>query len=147
MMAGVTDDGGGGRWAADMVRSAGLRATVGRCCVLQALADGGHRPVDEIVARVATRATVPRETIVRAVADLTRADLLLALSVPGGSVFSLRDRHWAADLHLHCRGCGQVSDVRVNGFAELAQQLWRGHGFTADPAATVISGQCRQCAT
>jgi Fur family transcriptional regulator, stress-responsive regulator len=127
------------RPAEDRLRAAGLRVTAPRLAVLDALADGGHPRVDEVVA--ATRARLGSVSV-QAVYDvlhaLVAAGLAARFAPAGGPArFELRvgDHH-----HAVCRGCGEVTDV--DGVAARGTV---GEGFAVERAEVTYWGLCAGC--
>jgi Fe2+ or Zn2+ uptake regulation protein len=133
------------RPAEDRLRAAGLRVTAPRLAVLDALADGGHPRVDEVIA--ATRARLGSVSV-QAVYDVLHALVaagMAARAAPAGGParFELRvgDNHH----HVVCRECGAVADVDCAVGAAPCVEPVSCAGFVVERAEVTYWGLCAQC--
>jgi Fur family ferric uptake transcriptional regulator len=136
---------GDGREWDDRLREAGLRSTVARRAVLQALAAAGHATVDELAEAVQrTRPEVNLSTIYRTLEALDEAGLVTHAHLHHGSpTYHSVD----ADPHVHlvCSECGQVEEQPASVARNLAQHLLEATGFTLDVAHLAVHGTCARC--
>jgi len=134
-----------GREWDDRLREAGLRSTVARRAVLQALAAAGHATVDELAEAVQrTRPEVNLSTIYRTLEALDEAGLVTHAHLHHGSpTYHSVD----ADPHVHlvCSECGQVEEQPASVARNLAQHLLEATGFTLDVAHLAVHGTCASC--
>jgi Fur family ferric uptake transcriptional regulator len=133
------------RPAEDRLRAVGLRVTAPRLAVLDALADGGHPRVDEVIA--ATRARLGSVSV-QAVYDILHTLVavgLAASAAPAGGParFELRvgDNHH----HVVCRECGAVADVDCAVGAAPCVQPVSSAGFVVERAEVTYRGLCAEC--
>ena len=134
-----------GREWDERLREAGLRSTVARRAVLQALADAGHATVDELAEAVQrTHPEVNLSTIYRTLEALDEAGLVTHAHLHHGSpTYHSVD----ADPHVHlvCSECGQVEEQPASVARNLAQHLLEATGFTLDVAHLAVHGTCAGC--
>jgi len=128
------------------LRAAGLRSTVQRRAVLQALFEARHATVDELALEVQlTRPDVSLSTIYRTLEALDGAGLVTHAHLHHGSpTYHSVDE----DPHMHvvCTVCGQVREAPIEVAASLVEQLHVAAGFAVDVAHLAVHGRCAACA-
>ena len=129
----------------DRLRAAGLRVTAPRIAVLQALPDGAHRGVEEIVADVRTQLGA---LSTQAVYDILRAFAAAGLVrriEPAGSPALFETRVDDNHHHVVCRTCGTVSDVACVVGAPPCLDPSDPAGYVLDEAEVTFWGLCPAC--
>lgn len=128
------------------LRQAGLRSTVARRGVLQALSEARHATVEQLLVAVAqTHPEVNLSTIYRTLEVLTDAGLVTHAHLHHGST----TYHAVEDephVHLVCSSCGEVAQQPAQVVGELADQLLRAVGFRMDVSHLAVHGRCARCA-
>ncbi|MGH8984753.1 MAG: Fur family transcriptional regulator [Acidimicrobiia bacterium] len=123
-----------------------MRVTGPRLGVYGALAElGGHRSVDEVVARLRSAgASVPRASVYNSIDALVRAGVALAADAgPGRALYEAGE---GFHHHFVCRRCGAVRDVPcVVGEKPCLEATF--DGGTVDEAQVIFRGLCASCAT
>jgi Fe2+ or Zn2+ uptake regulation protein len=134
----------------ELLRAAGLRATVQRTAVLEVLHEGRaheeHLTAAAVAERVRTRL---RDISTQAVYDcldaVTRAGLASRIE-PAGHPARYEARAGDNHHHLVCRSCGVVRDVDCAVGAPPCMTPADDHGFTLETAEVTYWGLCSQCA-
>lgn len=128
------------------LRDAGLRSTVQRRAVLQALFEARHATVDELAVAVQRgRPDVNLSTIYRTLEALDEAGLVTHAHLHHGSpTYHSVDEE--PHVHLVCTVCGRIDQQPVSVARELADQLRIRVGFAVDVSHLAVHGRCRQCA-
>ena len=129
----------------DRLRGAGLRATMPRIAVYEALRDaGGHHGVDEIVTLIELRgARLSRMTVYNVVSDLREASLVMCADAgPGRALYEVSDV-W--HHHFVCRRCGEVADVPCLKGRKPCLEPSTPIGATVDEAQIIFRGLCHNC--
>lgn len=128
----------------ERLRAVGLRVTPQRRAVWDAFGGGerGHLTADEVY-ELARRELpeLSRATVYNSLAELGRARLLRAVKGFGAVRYDPNpdpDHH-----HFHCRGCGRLYDVHLQGIEHL--QLLGREGFTVDHKTVLFEGYCSPC--
>lgn len=90
------------------------------------------------------RKTIPNislGTVYRNLASLVESGEIVSVSVGDG--YEHFDGDNSFHLHLHCRGCGSITDVPA---AEgKIKSLSRYDGFTPETSVCVVYGKCKNC--
>jgi len=133
-----------GRWAA-VLRAHGLRATLARSLILDALQELGHGTPEQLHEAAESHvAGLSLSTVYRTLE--TMADLGLVththLSAPG-KTFMLASH--ADHAHLVCRTCGAVSTLTPAIGERLADEVAAAHGFRLDRGHVSLFGVCADC--
>lgn len=63
-----------------------------------------------------------------------------------GSCYQLAGSGCADHYHAVCTVCGALLHLQCEQTRELFRHITEEHGFTIDPARTVLYGTCRSCA-
>ncbi|MDR8407215.1 transcriptional repressor [Nonomuraea sp. 3-1Str] len=127
------------------LRAKGYRVTPQRQLVLEAVKSLEHATPEEICVKVRETARgVNISTVYRTLELLEELGMVTHTHLGHGAP----TYHLAAEadhVHLVCRGCGEVIEVRP----ELAEGLVRGLdeelGFAADVHHLTVFGRCRRC--
>lgn len=126
------------------LRSQGGRATSARRLLLAALArQGGHLTAEHLAAAVQAKSPdVNLSTIYRNLDELRRLGIIHAHVGRGPATF-----HLAAHKHGHliCEGCGTLTEVPGQIFAQLASQIRIKFGFIIDPHQFAVVGRYARC--
>jgi len=121
------------------------RLTKQRAAVLRALGDGAHLSAETILDRVRREMpSVSLGTIYRTLDILREIGLVQIFSYAGSAAryeAALEKHH-----HVLCTTCKTLTDVRVEGLADIAHAIARREGFTDIDFALTIVGQCHECA-
>ena len=130
---------------ATRLRAAGLRVTLQRLAILDALASlGGHRTADEVAVALGSGGRpMPRATLYHALSSMADAGILLVADAgPGVSRFEIAGtRHH----HLVCRACGRIVEVPcVRGRRRCLDANLPG--AVIDDVQVVFRGLCPTCA-
>lgn len=129
------------------LRAEGLRSTVQRRVVLEALFAGSrHVTAEELTASVqADHPEIARSTVYRVLEALERQGVVRHAHMGHGpAVYHLGDDD---HLHLVCEACGKVTEVPEAEFARFADLLARRYHFSAAPHHFAVNGRCTGCAS
>ena len=141
----MADDGASaGGWHAEL-RARGYRLTPQRQLVLEAVTALGHATPDEIAERVRRTAQgVNISTVYRTLELLEELGLVTHTHLGHGA-----PTYHAADdadhLHLVCRKCGGIEEIRPDVLDGAMRTIATQHGFTVDAGHFAIFGVCRAC--
>ena len=127
------------------LRATGLRSTVARRALLQALHEAGHATVDQLTGAVQrTAPDVSLSTIYRTLEVLDEAGLVTHTHLHHGSpTYHSVDEE--PHVHVVCRRCGSVDQQPIEVAQSLAQQLQAGIGFAVDMTHLAVHGRCAAC--
>jgi Fe2+ or Zn2+ uptake regulation protein len=129
---------------ASLLRAAGLKSTVTRRVVLDALADHPHATAADLAAVAAP--SLSRQGLYNVLDDLTRVGLVRRIE-PSGSATRYELRVGDNHHHLVCRSCGRVDDVDCTVGAAPCLTPIDSTGFsTLDEAEVTWWGVCNDCA-
>jgi Fur family ferric uptake transcriptional regulator len=137
--------------AAQVLRSAGLRATAPRIAVLDVLMDAAenHLTADEVMERVAAEdVTIHRATVYRALDQLRGEGLIEHVHLERG-VAAFHASGITRDgghLHAQCTRCGRIVDLPAGSLGRSAERVRASTGFELDLAHVALSGSCADCA-
>ena len=132
-------------WHAKL-RARGYRLTPQRQLVLEAVTELGHATPDEIAERVRRTAQgVNISTVYRTLELLEELGLVTHTHLGHGA-----PTYHAADdadhLHLVCRECGGIEEMRPEVLDEAVRRIASDHGFVVDAGHFAIFGICAECA-
>ena len=120
------------------------RLTKQRAAVLRALGDGAHLSAETILVRVRTEMpAVSLGTIYRTLDILREIGLVQIFSYTDSAAryeAALEKHH-----HLLCSVCNSLVNVRVDGLAELAQDIARRERYSNIDFSLTIVGRCNDC--
>jgi len=129
------------------LRAAGLRVTVQRTTVLEALRARPHSSAETIFAAVRTEIPgIALPTVHSILGDLTAGGLVRRVSLPdvGSALYELQhgdDNHH----HVQCIGCGRVEDVACAVGAAPCLHPSHDHGMRILEAAVTYRALCSEC--
>src|SRR5262245_34525548 len=127
-----------------LMRERGLRQTLARRCLIEALvADDAHLSAEQLSERVqASVGEVHRATIYRSLEALERAGVVEHVHLGHGPAVY----HLADDLHQHlvCEACGSVTEAPP-GLLAGAQRRLAGTGFRLRAHHFALLGRCASC--
>ncbi|MEV2272039.1 Fur family transcriptional regulator [Nonomuraea africana] len=127
------------------LRAKGYRVTPQRQLVLEAVKALGHGTPEEICAKVQQTARgVNISTVYRTLELLEELGMVTHTHLNHVAP----TYHLAAEadhVHLVCRGCGEVSEVRPEMADGLVKGLEAELGFVADVRHLTVFGRCRGC--
>ncbi len=133
------------------LRKRGHRITPQREMVIETIAHSGrHLSAEEVYEEVHRRApSMSLATIYRTLDFLVAEGLASKNDLGGGRVVYATVRH-GPHLHLVCRRCGQVYEVKLgrpgeSPLEELGRQALEQWGFAADLQHLSIPGLCADC--
>ncbi|WP_432483773.1 Fur family transcriptional regulator [Kineococcus esterisolvens] len=130
-----------------MLHARGLRLTPQRERVLAAVRRLGHATPEDVLAELRTdpgAGAVDSSTVYRALALLEEVGLVARTPLERRAD-SFRPVEHGGHLHLVCDGCGGVAEAPADAAAELAADLHRRTGFTADVTHLALRGRCAAC--
>lgn len=127
------------------LRDAGLRVTVQRTSVLEALRAQPHVTADVVARHVRERGVrISTQGVYDVLDALTTVGLTRRIE-PAGSAAVYEARVGDNHHHLVCRSCGVIVDVDcVVGEAPCLSPA-DAHGFAVDEAEVVFWGVCPEC--
>ena len=131
----------------EQLRAQGMRMTMQRQRVLDAVAALGHATPEDVVAQVARDGgpALAPSTVYRAL------DALESLGVVGHTHLDHRAPSYhladhADHIHLVCRSCGRVEECPRELAQEFTGNVLTHNGFVADVTHMAIHGRCSACA-
>ena len=80
-------------------------------------------------------------TVYRNLSALTEAGEILCINV--GDDFLHYDGDISAHLHLHCKNCGYIADIRIEN--DPLSKMGLETGFSPENAVYVLTGICQKC--
>ncbi len=129
----------------ERLAAAGLRTTVQRVAVLQAIGQHEHLDADQIRDRVTSQLSkVSTQAVYDVLKALSEANLLRKIQPAGSSaLYELR----VADNHHHliCRSCRKILDIDCAHGAAPCIEPDDDHGFVLDEAEVIYWGLCADC--
>ena len=130
---------------AEILREAGLRATVGRRQIIKSLAALGHATPDEVFAH--TSAIVPGlnlSTVYRTLETLAEVGLAFHAHLAG----TTRSYYLAGEqehAHLVCDSCGSVAELAGPPLRRFIASVAKTQEFELQPGHLAIHGRCGNC--
>ncbi|MEO3808102.1 Fur family transcriptional regulator [Sphaerisporangium sp. B11E5] len=133
-----------GTWHEEL-RSRGYRVTPQRQLVLEAVTRLGHATPEDICGEVQETARgVNISTVYRTLELLEELGMVTHTHLGHGApTYHLASE--ADHVHLVCRNCEKVTEVRPEVVQGLVDTLDREQGFVTDVHHLTIFGQCRDC--
>ncbi len=132
--------------AQQRLRAAGLRVTVQRIRVLEAVAERPHASADVVFTSI--RDALPGvavATVHGVLNDLTAAGIVQRVNLPdvGSALYELRsdDNHH----HVQCVSCGRVEDISCAIGAAPCLHPSHDHGMRILEAAVTYRALCHEC--
>ena len=86
---------------------------------------------------------VSRATVFRVLGGFAESGKALEIRVAGNE--TRYDFNIAPHYHAHCRGCGKLADVQVEGFAENGIKVKECCGFAVEDYSLEFYGVCKDC--
>jgi len=128
-----------------VLRAHGLRATIPRVAVLQALdAVPSHLSADEIARAVEERyPAFDRVSLYRTVEAFEAHGLAVRVELGDRVLRWERDRH--AHHHMQCQYCSVVIELDTAPFERLAADLTEIYGVRVELRHLALPGICAQC--
>lgn len=129
-----------------VLREHGLRATIPRVAVLQALDDRvGHQSMEEIARAVEARyPAFDRVSIYRTLETFESVGLAYRAVLQDKVI--RWERAARAHHHVVCRQCAAVLEVDDAPFRRLAENLEQAYGVRVDVRHLALHGLCAHCA-
>jgi Fur family ferric uptake transcriptional regulator len=129
----------------EQLRARGYRATPQRQLVLEAVAKLGHATPEDVAAEVQQTARgVNISTVYRTLELLEQLGMVTHAHLGHGAP----TYHLAVEadhVHLVCRSCGRITEVRPQAVRPLVTALEEEHGFETDVGHLTVFGRCRDC--
>ncbi|MDR1768600.1 MAG: transcriptional repressor [Propionibacteriaceae bacterium] len=126
------------------LRDAGLKVTLGRLAVLDALGSAPHSSAENVFQAVAGQLDTSIQSVHNILNDLSAAHLVRRIEPahsPARYELRVADNHH----HLVCRTCGRIEDVDcVVGSAPCLTPS-DDHGFDVSEAEVTFWGACPAC--
>ena len=129
----------------DLLRQAGLKATVQRIGVLDILHEMGHGNIDEIYQKVQERhPSISLATVYKSVDTLLDKRVILEIPIAGSKTkYEIKKEE---HLHLICRNCGSITDESVEAIPHhLLEETARKDGFSLENSQINLYGLCSAC--
>ena len=82
-------------------------------------------------------------TVYRNLDALSKAGMILSIDVGDG--FTHYDGDVSAHLHIKCRCCQTIEDIRFDD--SIITELARKHDFKTESCVYILSGLCKNCKT
>ncbi|MDH2426968.1 Fur family transcriptional regulator [Sphaerisporangium sp. TRM90804] len=133
-----------GTWHEEL-RARGYRVTPQRQLVLEAVARLGHATPEDICGEVQETARgINISTVYRTLELLEELGMVTHTHLGHGApTYHLASE--ADHVHLVCRECGNVTEIRPELVQNLVATLDNELGFTTDVHHLTVFGQCRDC--
>jgi Fur family transcriptional regulator, ferric uptake regulator len=129
----------------DELRSRGYRLTPQRQLVLEAVSRLGHATPEDLSVEVRKTASgLNISTVYRSLELLEELGLVRHAHLGHGAP----TYHLASDddhIHLVCRDCGRVQEVRPTVMDDVVGRLSSEHGFVVDVSHFAVFGRCADC--
>jgi Fur family ferric uptake transcriptional regulator len=130
----------------DALRARGLRSTLQRRLVLQAVIALGHGTPEQICHQVRAGApSLSPSTVYRTLELLEELGVVSHTHLGHGAPMYQAATH-ADHLHLVCRRCGGVQEAAAATASALVAELSRRYGFEVDLGHLSLDGICLACA-
>lgn len=126
-------------------RELGMRCTVQRRVVLEAVLDLANHPTADDVFAVASQRLegVSRTTVYRSLESLARIGVITKACHPGAA--ARYDRRTEIHHHLICLRCDGIVDLDEAGFEGLSIPDTSAHGFEVEDYRVQLRGTCLSC--
>ena len=126
-------------------RERGLRNTVQRSAILEAVLDLESHPTADQVHDAVTRTKpdLSRTTVYRALEEFVRMGLITKTCHPGSS--TRYDRNVDLHHHLICLHCDAVIDITDTGLDRIPVPDTSGHDFEVQDFRVQLRGICGRC--
>ena len=137
----------GGESGVGLLRAAGLRLTLQRQLVLEALehASGRHVSAEEVWRTVHERYPSFNLSTAYRVLDLLTSVGVIRPTRLGGSVIRYELGGAEGHHHLLCSRCGRVLDLPADDLAGLRKRAFDRHHFRVGAGEVTIQGECDGC--
>jgi Fur family ferric uptake transcriptional regulator len=130
----------------DALRARGLRATLQRRLVLQAVVALGHGTPEQVCERVRESApSLSPSTVYRTLELLEELGVISHTHLGHGAPTYHAAAH-ADHLHLVCRRCGGIQEAAAATASALVAELSDRYGFEVDLSHLSLDGLCGGCA-
>ena len=130
----------------DALRARGLRSTLQRRLVLDAVTALGHCTPEQVCERVQDVApALSLSTVYRTLELLERLGVITHTHLGHGAPTYAPASH-DDHIHLVCRRCGAVVEADVAQARALAAEVHERYGFAADVTHLSLDGVCGACA-
>lgn len=130
---------------ADKLREHGLKATIQRLAILEAIDHAGHIGVDELYKTVSEQhPSFSLSTVYKNIEGMQEAGLLVEVPVAGGKkkYEVLKEDH----IHLICQHCGKIMDKPITDDISMVIGNMSGHnGFELQNSSINLYGICDDC--
>ena len=121
------------------------RQTKQKATIYDALCSLDHPTATEVYAKLQqTNPTISRATVFRVLSGFASGGKALELRMAGSDV--RYDFNTAEHYHVHCKRCGKVADVFMDGGSALERMVGtQAYGFTIEGFTVEFSGVCGAC--
>jgi len=128
-----------------LCREQGLRSTVQKRAILEAVLDLDNHPTADQVYEAVVRdiPDISRTTVYRALEGFARLGLISKTCHPGSSI--RYDSKIELHHHLVCLQCDSVTDISDPGLDTLTIPNTSGFGFDVQEFRVQLRGLCRRC--
>lgn len=129
---------------ADRLREHGLKATIQRLAILEAVSDAGHIGVDDLFKKVSKHhPSFSLSTVYKNIEGMQEAGILVEVPVAGGKkkYEVLKEDH----IHLICQTCGTIIDKPLSEEVKAVIDNMTKHGFEHRKSSINLYGTCDSC--
>ena len=128
-----------------LCREKGLRSTIQKRAILEAVLDLDNHPTADQVHEAVTRESpdISRTTVYRALETFARLGLITKACHPGSA--TRYDRKTDIHHHLICLHCDAVIDISDTGLDRLSIPDTSGFDFEVQDFRVQLRGRCRRC--
>lgn len=129
----------------EMLREHGLKATIQRLAILEAIDEAGHIGVDDLYKTVSERhPSFSLSTVYKNIEGMQEAGLLVEVPVAGGKnkYEILKEDH----IHLICHPCGKIIDKPITAdITAVIGKMSDLDGFEHQKSSINLYGICDDC--
>ena len=130
---------------ADKLRDHGLKATIQRLAILEAIDHAGHIDIDELYKSVSQHhPSFSLSTVYKNIESMQEAGLLIEVPVIGGkSKYEItKEDH----VHLICQHCGKIIDKPItDDIIAVIGKMSDTNGFEHQNSSINLYGVCDDC--
>jgi len=129
----------------EMLRDHGLKATIQRLAILEAIDEAGHIGIDELYKKVSDQhPSFSLSTVYKNIEGMQEVGLLVEVPVAGGKkkYEILKEDH----IHLICRNCGKIIDQPITSeITAVIGKMGGLNGFEPQNSSINLYGICDDC--
>jgi Fe2+ or Zn2+ uptake regulation protein len=129
---------------ADILREHGLKATIQRLAILEAIDEAGHIGIDDLYKKVSEHyPSFSLSTVYKNIEGMQKAGLLVEVPVAGDKkkYEILKEDH----IHLICQKCGTIIDKPLTEDVMIVIGKMDKNGFEHQKSSINLHGICDAC--